>query len=328
MARTPTRSAFTLIELLLVIAIVVLLISILLPALGHAKATARMLMEQAAISQQNVANASYVVDYKDKMLPAAPHWNWAHGSGSGYYWMSPKDPLDRSVTMQDSTCKVWPLHFLSAANFPYQQLQRDKATFDEFFARDKVGHGAGGFHAALAFHPSFGFNGVYVGGSYPHGAFRRGPPAGLPGPNPKVSGGDFYVTDVSRVNYADRLMVFLSTRGGDVSQGGWWNYGQSNPDSGTIRPGYWIALPPRPHPTARGGANVAYTLGGGWHSSNHWDPKLQPSAWGMVHPRHFKKAVTVAFDGHVEMQTLLQLRDMRRWSNFAKKADWNFTPAP
>jgi hypothetical protein len=29
-------------------------------------------------------------------------------------------------------------------------------------------------------------------------------------------------------------------------------------------------------------------------------------------------------DGHVEMQSLTDLRDMRKWSNYATRPDWNF----
>ena len=58
------------------------------------------------------------------------------------------------------------------------------------------------------------------------------------------------------------------------------------------------------------------------------DAGLPPSAWGMVDPRHLGKATTGMFDGHVESQTLEQLRDMRKWSNYATTPDWNFRPGP
>jgi len=37
---------------------------------------------------------------------------------------------------------------------------------------------------------------------------------------------------------------------------------------------------------------------------------------------------SVMFDGHVESLRLEDLRDMRRWSNFADRPDWNFVAAP
>ena len=48
----------------------------------------------------------------------------------------------------------------------------------------------------------------------------------------------------------------------------------------------------------------------------------------MVHPRYFGRVATAMFDGHVEGQTLEQLRDMRKWSNYANRPDWNFVPGP
>ena len=57
---------------------------------------------------------------------------------------------------------------------------------------------------------------------------------------------------------------------------------------------------------------------------------LSPTAQmkGHVIASRFVVADGASFDGHVAMQSLEQLRDMRKWSNYAKTADWNFTPAP
>jgi prepilin-type N-terminal cleavage/methylation domain-containing protein len=327
----PAARAFTIIELLVVIAIIALLISILLPGLGEARQMARMLREQSGIRQQMIAYSTYTQNHKDKALPAAPHWNWAHDT-TGVMGMTPGDRFNPGFFMEGSISKIWTWHFLAGTDYVLHEMQMNKQTYEEFWSRNKAYSGlvgsrfttydASSFQVALAYHPSFGMNGVYVGGGYTHGAFR----SGRPGPNPIVSGGDFYVTDVSRVRHPSTLLVFSSSRGGDVREGSWWNWGSGNPDSGVIRPGYWMVTPPKPHPQGRG-ANSAYTLGGAWNPSNYYNPRQAPSSWGMVEPRYFRKAVTVMFDGHVEMQTLEQLRDMRRWSNFATTPDWNFQPA-
>mgnify|MGYP001492408586 CR=1 FL=1 len=87
-----------------------------------------------------------------------------------------------------------------------------------------------------------------------------------------------------------------------------------------------IVTAPRPSPIGRGGSS--YSLGTSWVAGSKFNPSLPPSAYGMVDFRYFNRAATAMFDGHVEPQTPDQLRDMRKWSNFANRPDWNFTPAP
>jgi prepilin-type N-terminal cleavage/methylation domain-containing protein len=72
--RTISRG-FTLVELLMVIAIIALLIGILMPALGQARKTARRVICMANLQQYGVAHVSYWADYKDKIAA----FNWKGG---------------------------------------------------------------------------------------------------------------------------------------------------------------------------------------------------------------------------------------------------------
>lgn len=66
--RTPRR-AFTLIELLVVIAVIAVLIAILLPALGHARASARVMQCVANLRSQGQAIAAYATEFDDAPPP-------------------------------------------------------------------------------------------------------------------------------------------------------------------------------------------------------------------------------------------------------------------
>lgn len=330
MIRVEPRRAFTLVELLVVIAIIALLVSLLLPALKNAKLTSKMIKELASMNQQLIANYGYTQDQKDRFVPAGPHWNWAHPTPPRQDDMLPPDPF-RPVFLEGSICKVWTWSWIGQTLYKPDQMQFDERTYQEFMSRPREQAGLppnsfftpgnNYFQSALAFHPSFGYNGVYVGGAYQFGAFRTG----LPGPNPRASGGDYYVTKLSGVRDTSKLIIYAGARGGDVtSDGSWWSYGLNDPNSGVIRPGYWLVRPPRPHPVGRG--TGAYTLGGGWIASDMYVDTNTPGSWGMLHPRHFKQVVVGHMDGHSTVENLRDLRDMRRWSNYADRPDWNFVP--
>lgn len=76
------RRAFTLIELLVVIAIIALLIGILLPALGHARETARTVICKQRNRELALATILYANDHEDRVWPI----QMGNGTVSEFTW--------------------------------------------------------------------------------------------------------------------------------------------------------------------------------------------------------------------------------------------------
>jgi hypothetical protein len=176
----------------------------------------------------------------------------------------------------------------------------------------------------MAWHPTFGLNTTYIGGNFRRGAFPT-PPGGSTQSNFAVGYPRpmFYVKNLSDVRNPDRMMVFSSSRSVDIMSAGRGSDGYGGqpvpfqagrpivPGAQDIQPPLW---------TNQSWAGTFTN----WVTSNKFDPNAAPKDWGQVDARHFGKAVTIMFDGHIEMKKIEQMRDMRIWANQAKSATWNF----
>ena len=78
-----TKRGFTLVELLVVVAIIALLLSILLPALGKAKELARGAVCMSQIKQIASAQFMYCSDWKDFIAPGAINAYWEKSGVNG-----------------------------------------------------------------------------------------------------------------------------------------------------------------------------------------------------------------------------------------------------
>lgn len=337
MSRPVFHRAFTLIELLVVIAIIALLIGILLPALSSARKSARMTVEMGAMEQMMRGYSSYADAHKGRVIPGYIHWTWAHpytGADAFLAKVSMRAPDDTMTghvisgsgyaapLMEGYVVKSWPWRFFEWMGNKREAMILDKATLAEFKSRPApfpTGYDTStSWQRAFAWHPSFGMNGVYVGGDHMNMAFNASNAHDVQlGPYRR-----FFVRGIEEVQRPDRLTVFGSARAKDIN------------GTDVTRPGHYLIPPPKPHPVGRLSTSG---LGGGWSSTSNTFTESAPiQSWGEasdalgrphgLDPRHFGKVVIGKMDGHAAVHKLEEMRDMTRWSNNAKSKDWNFTP--
>jgi len=243
------------------------------------------------------------------------------------------------VIMTGSALKTWPIHVMAHMGLKPSQISVDPND-NEDFRRRPTGNATSGTHypsvgsvqSAYGWHPTFGMNGVYIGGSYSHGAFNSRRAFNVAGgTNPRTAGGMFYIRRVSEVLNPGMMILGALAHGGDVATSGTWhNYGLNRPNAGRIRQGYWLVTPPKAHPVGRGS---------GWSMANPWraDVNFRPhrnmldrngtpyvvSDFGNINFGRFNgQSIFFRTDGSAFAARQGEVRDMRMWSAQATSADW------
>ena len=319
------RRGLTLVDVVACLAVVTLLCVALVPSAVRNADVTRDQREEYTAKLMARTLSSYALDNADAVAPAAPHWGWVHPSTPSPTMpqMLPHDPYNANRRMSGSVPKVFTPHLIDGRETRVEDLQSDPATAALFSQRSRQPFSVSGdiaeyavntAQSATMWQPSFGYNGVFIGGSYRHGAFLSSP-TGIPA-NPNAV---HYVQRVSQVVSPDRLIGFATARGADiVNSGAWWNWGAAPPNGGSVRPGYWLVTPPQ-----------ASLNSIAWSGSNTFSSLSLPSTWGNLDCRAGNsKAMVVQLDGSGQTLSIDSLRDMRRWANQATSRDWRWTGQP
>jgi prepilin-type N-terminal cleavage/methylation domain-containing protein len=204
------QQAFTLVELLLVIAVVALITALALPALGGARRMGVQAREFTAARQLITAWNAYANDFRGEVMPGLASRAMV---GTGPRTLRVLDEAGRPILGVDA--QRYPWRIAPYMDFQLRGLYFDQRVFERY-------RNASDYRYRVALSPSMGINAEFVGGKADPGlAFA---PASL------RTWGRFYLQQVAEATRPDRLIVFASARGPDF-------------DGGTV-PGYFVVDAP------------------------------------------------------------------------------------
>lgn len=282
----PPRSGrgFTLVELLVVMAIVALLLSLSLPAMSGARDSAKQVRALSDLRQLGAAETTYRYDHYGRVMLGVPPAS-----------------IDGQPTLA-RTASGHTVSHLIAKRYPW----RLSPYFDNVWG-SVYGHEppptpptrgdtqAQAFLKAyyLSLSPSYGYNAVYLGGHADFDGFHPG--SGRPRTGAHVA---FHEADIRRPT---QLITFTETQARGPG---------FEPEQQT---GYYAVTPPRAD-------GQRWTATGNELVSTANPTQQNPMPVGRFGPG----TGTVFFDGHAGVLLPNELDDMRRWSHWAQTPDADY----
>lgn len=281
--------AFTLIELLIVIAIVALLVSLLLPGLAKARALCRQAREASAARQMITACVMYANDYSGAILPG--YATRAMVNGSLVVVNQNGERLTNELAQR------YPWRLAPYLNYDFRGLYQNERLLGELREQEDQYRGSGvSYDYVVSLYPSLAMNVAFVGGSDLHQGFD---------PMFQRVFGRIHLSRIDEATRPGGVMAFVSARTGP----------QPLPMTFGNVEGYFRVEPPR----------FSAAVGVRWASAYDHAVSDPGSNSGHVSLRHGGRAVAAFLDGHADVQGWDALRDMRLWSDRATGPEWSLT---
>jgi prepilin-type N-terminal cleavage/methylation domain-containing protein len=294
MKSTRTQSkAFTLIELLIVIAIVAVLISMLLPALSRCRAAAKKTRELNTSRQMITATMMYANDAKGEILPGYARQQWVNGP------MNVVNHAGERLTNEAAQRFPWRLAPYLGQDF--RGLYDDVRVLADLKEREAEYSGYGvNYDYVISLFPSLSMNVNFIGGNDRNGMFD---------PLFQRVFGRVYLTKFEQSIRPSEVLAFVSARA------------EPQPAVPIVgQPEGFFRVEPPIFTAAQGRRWGGNTTG---YEIRTTDPNANS---GFVSLRHGGKAVGVHLDGHATMLGWPEVSDMRRWADQATNPDWGLIP--
>jgi prepilin-type N-terminal cleavage/methylation domain-containing protein len=196
------QNAFTLIELLLVIAIVSLLVGIVLPGLATARRLAKQSREFSAAKQVMTGFTAYANDFRGYVLPGLASRQMVSTNPGQPGVLRAFDDAGNPIAGPEAQRYPWRL--APYLDYQLRGLYDDQNIFDRYREGDRYVY-------RVSLSPSLGINAEFVGGKADPGlAFT---PASL------RQWGRFYLAKLDDTRRPERLIGFATARGPDYDGG-------------------------------------------------------------------------------------------------------------
>ncbi len=299
----PNRSpegGFTLLELLIVVAVIALLVGVVLPAFRMVRKSSGLARELSTARQLMIAYQSYAYDNRSMLLPG--YYNPADCNCPG----GPLPAYDEAGARLDGGAAYrYPWRIAPYLDYNLDGLFLDPVLKTRLSSDQNVDS-----TYLLSVYPSLGINGVFVGGDSQFRGFQADNPNLPPGTIPdKLL--NFYARRLSDVKLPPQLIVFASAR---------INTENLTVDDAAVTEGFHKLTAPNT-PTLEPWSK---------HYIEDCTQDCESETFGNVSLRHPGLSAAAAFfDGHTGTLTYggsegieNNIRDMRHWAAQADSFDW------